>query len=203
MVNGLAWTSVGGELLPIEVAAMEGTGKLELTGSLGDVMQESAKAAVTCIRSHASSLGINSDFYKTMDMHIHAPEGAVPKDGPSAGITMATAIFSALSGKPVKRNVAMTGEITLRGNVLAIGGLKEKSMAAYKAGIKTVIIPKDNEPDLQDVDPIVKEKINFVPVGSFSEVLSVAIADVPVIADKEWNSVTNNEIAKDTQTLRQ
>ena len=203
VVNGLAWTSVGGELLPIEVAAMEGTGKLELTGSLGDVMQESAKAAVTCIRSHASSLGINSDFYKTMDMHIHAPEGAVPKDGPSAGITMATAIFSALSGKPVKRNVAMTGEITLRGNVLAIGGLKEKSMAAYKAGIKTVIIPKDNEPDLQDVDPIVKEKINFVPVGSFSEVLSVAIADVPVIADKEWNSVTNNEIAKDTQTLRQ
>ncbi len=203
VVNGLAWTSVGGELLPIEVAAMEGTGKLGLTGSLGDVMQESAKAAVTCIRSHASSLGINSDFYKTMDMHIHAPEGAVPKDGPSAGITMATAIYSALSGKPVKRDVAMTGEITLRGKVMAIGGLKEKSMAAYKAGIKTVIIPKDNEPDLQDVDPVVKEKINFVPVSSFSQVLSVAIADVPVIADKEWNSVTNNEIVKDTPTLRQ
>ncbi|MEE1061375.1 MAG: endopeptidase La, partial [Ruminococcus sp.] len=203
VVNGLAWTSVGGELLPIEVAVMEGTGKLELTGSLGDVMRESAKAAITCIRSHASSLSVNSDFYKTMDMHIHAPEGAVPKDGPSAGITMATAIYSALSGKPVKRDVAMTGEITLRGKVMAIGGLKEKSMAAYKAGIKTVIIPKDNEPDLQDVDPVVKEKINFVPVSSFSQVLSVAIADVPVITDKQWNSVVGNETAKDTQSLRQ
>lgn len=138
-----------------------------------------------------------------MDMHIHAPEGAVPKDGPSAGITMATAIYSALSGKPVKRDVAMTGEITLRGKVMAIGGLKEKSMAAYKAGIKTVIIPKDNEPDLQDVDPVVKEKINFVPVSSFSQVLSVAIADVPVITDKQWNSVVGNETAKDTQSLRQ
>ncbi|MEE1219394.1 MAG: endopeptidase La [Ruminococcus sp.] len=187
LVNGLAWTSVGGELLPIEVAVMDGTGKIELTGSLGDVMQESAKAAITCIRSHADVLNISSDFYKTKDIHIHAPEGAVPKDGPSAGITMATAIYSALSGKTVSHNVAMTGEITLRGKVLAIGGLKEKSMAAFKSGVKTVIIPKANEADLQDVDVAVKEKICFVPVESFSEVVAIAINDSVKLTDKEWN----------------
>lgn len=203
VVNGLAWTSVGGELLPIEVAVMEGTGKLELTGSLGDVMQESAKAAVTCIRSHADSLKINAEFYKNKDIHIHAPEGAVPKDGPSAGITMATAIYSALSGKPVRRDVAMTGEITLRGNVMAIGGLKEKTMAAYKSGIKTVIIPKENEPDLQDIDPVVKEKLIFVPVTSFSQVVTSAIIDVPVISEKQWNAVLSDTVAEEPKSIRQ
>lgn len=175
VVNGLAWTSAGGELLPIEVAVMEGTGKLLLTGSLGDVMQESAKAAITCIRSHADSLGIDAGFYKTKDIHIHAPEGAVPKDGPSAGVTMATAIYSALSLSPVRHDVAMTGEITLRGKVLAIGGLKEKSMAAYKYGIDTVFIPKQNERDVSDFDEAVKQKINFVPVENFTDVLAGAI----------------------------
>ncbi|MDP4120189.1 MAG: endopeptidase La [Bacillota bacterium] len=175
VVTGLAWTSVGGETLPIEVAVMNGTGKLELTGSLGDVMQESAKIAVSCIRNHADELNINDSFYKDMDIHIHAPEGAVPKDGPSAGITMATAIYSVLSRKPVKHNVAMTGEITLRGKVLPIGGLKEKSMAAYRLGIKTVIIPKDNYPDLYEVDPVVKSQIDFIPVETFADVLKIAI----------------------------
>lgn len=172
VVNGLAWTSVGGELLPIEVAVMDGTGKVVLTGSLGDVMQESAKAAITCIRSHAAALGIDADFYKTKDIHIHAPEGAVPKDGPSAGITMATAIYSALSSKPVRHDVAMTGEITLHGKVLAIGGLKEKSMAAYKNGIGTVFIPKQNERDITDFDETIKEKVNFIPVENFTEVIN-------------------------------
>ena len=176
VANGLAWTSVGGELLPIEVAVMEGTGKLVLTGSLGDVMQESAKAAITCIRSHADSLGIDADFYKNKDIHIHAPEGAVPKDGPSAGITMATAIYSALSSKPVRHDVAMTGEITLRGKVLPIGGLKEKSMAAYKYGIDTVIIPKQNERDISEFDEAVREKIRFVTVEDFTDVIAGATA---------------------------
>ncbi len=176
VVNGLAWTSVGGELLPIEVAVMDGTGKVVLTGSLGDVMQESAKAAITCIRSHAKALGIDSDFYKTKDIHIHAPEGAVPKDGPSAGITMATAIYSALSAKPVRHDVAMTGEITLRGKVLPIGGLKEKSMAAYKNGIDTVFIPKQNERDISEFDEAVKSKVHFVAVEDFTEVISGATA---------------------------
>lgn len=176
VVNGLAWTSVGGELLPIEVAVMDGTGKIVLTGSLGDVMQESAKAAITCIRSHAKLLGIDSDFYKTKDIHIHAPEGAVPKDGPSAGITMATAIYSALADKPVRHDVAMTGEITLRGKVLAIGGLKEKSMAAYKYGIDTVFIPKQNERDISEFDTAVREKVHFIPVENFTDVIAGATA---------------------------
>ncbi len=176
VVNGLAWTSVGGELLPIEVAVMDGTGKIVLTGSLGDVMQESAKAAITCIRSHAKLLGIDSDFYKTKDIHIHAPEGAVPKDGPSAGITMATAIYSALADKPVRHDVAMTGEITLRGKVLAIGGLKEKSMAAYKYGIDTVFIPKQNERDISEFDTAVREKVHFIPVENFTDVIACATA---------------------------
>ena len=176
LVNGLAWTSVGGEILPIEVAVMDGTGKIVLTGSLGDVMQESAKAAITCIRSHAKALGIDADFYKTKDIHIHAPEGAVPKDGPSAGITMATAIYSALAEKPVRHDIAMTGEITLRGKVLPIGGLKEKSMAAYKHGIDTVFIPKQNERDISEFDAVIKEKVNFIPVDDFTDVISAATA---------------------------
>lgn len=190
VVNGLAWTSVGGELLPIEVAVMKGTGKIELTGSLGNVMQESAKTAITCIRSHADVLNIDSDFYKNKDIHIHAPEGAVPKDGPSAGITMATAIYSALSLKPVRHDIAMTGEITLRGRVLPIGGLKEKSMAAYKHGVSTVIIPKENEPDLQDVDKAVREKVRFIPVENIKDVIALAVNDTVSVSEKEWNNIT-------------
>ncbi|MBQ1507106.1 MAG: AAA family ATPase, partial [Ruminococcus sp.] len=204
VVNGLAWTAMGGELLPIEVSVMEGTGKLELTGSLGDVMQESAKIAVTCIRSHASALGINPDFYKTKDIHIHAPEGAVPKDGPSAGITMATAIYSALSVKAVRHDVAMTGEITLRGKVLPIGGLREKSMAAYKHGISTVIIPKANKNDLEELETEVAEKINFVPVESLGEVLKIAVTNPVIVNESEWNPVEPSLIAAESvASLRQ
>ncbi|MEE0763190.1 MAG: endopeptidase La [Acutalibacteraceae bacterium] len=176
-VNGLAWTSVGGELLPIEIAVMQGTGKIELTGSLGDVMKESAKTAVTCIRSHADELNIDPMFYSTKDIHIHAPEGAVPKDGPSAGITMATALYSALSNKKVRHDIAMTGEITLRGKVLPIGGLNEKSMAAYKNGVKTVIIPKENSRDLAEIDEEVKNNVTFIPVSDIKEVLKIAVLD--------------------------
>ncbi len=183
VVNGLAWTSVGGTLLPIECAVMKGSGKIELTGSLGDVMQESAKAAITCIRTRAAMYGINPDFYKDNDIHIHAPEGAVPKDGPSAGITMATAICSALSCGLVRHDFAMTGEITLRGKVLPIGGLKEKAMAAFKAGIRNVIIPKDNVRDIADIDDTVKEFINFIPVSTIEEVIKFAIK--PVAKTKE------------------
>lgn len=184
VVNGLAWTSAGGTLLPVEVAVMPGDGKLQLTGSLGDVMQESAKTAVTCIRSHSQLLNIDSDFYKTKDIHIHAPEGAVPKDGPSAGVTMATAIYSALSMRPVRRDIAMTGEITLRGKILPIGGLKEKSMAAYKSGIKTVYIPKDNIPDLEEIDPVIKESVTFIPVEYFTDILKGATYEPVVATDK-------------------
>ena len=175
VVTGLAYTTVGGETMPIEVNVMEGVGKVELTGLLGDVMKESAHAAVSYIRSRASDYGIEEDFYKTKDIHIHVPEGAVPKDGPSAGVTMSTALISQLSGKAVRNDVAMTGEITLRGRVLPIGGLKEKSMAAYKAGIKTVIIPKDNVPDLYEVDSVVKENIEFKPVETIDEVIAIAM----------------------------
>ncbi|MEG2720842.1 MAG: S16 family serine protease, partial [Oscillospiraceae bacterium] len=175
VVNGLAWTSVGGEMLKVEAISMEGTGKLELTGSLGDVMKESAKAAYSYIRSKSNELSINSDFYKTKDVHLHFPEGAVPKDGPSAGIAITTALVSTLSGNPVRSNIAMTGEVTLTGRVLPIGGLKEKSMAAYKAGVKTVIIPDDNLSDLDEIDKVVKDKINFIPVSNVNEVLKIAI----------------------------
>ncbi len=175
VTNGLAWTSVGGEILPIEVAVMDGTGKIELTGSLGDVMQESAKTAITCIRSRCKEYGIDPEFYKNKDIHIHAPEGAVPKDGPSAGITMATAICSALTDIKVNHKIAMTGEITLRGRVLPIGGLKEKSIAAYKNGIKTVIIPSKNIPDLVEIDPIVRENIHFIAVDTIDEVLNLSL----------------------------
>ena len=201
IVNGLAWTSVGGEILPIEVAVMEGTGKIELTGSLGDVMQESAKTAITCIRSHAAVLGIDSDFYKNKDIHIHAPEGAVPKDGPSAGITMATAIYSALTLKPARHDIAMTGEITLRGNVLPIGGLKEKSMAAFKNGITTVIIQKDNEPDLEDVDKAVLEKVKFIPVRNFSEVVALAVNNTVRITDNQWNGIDMTAVRSASKTV--
>lgn len=175
VVNGLAWTSVGGEILQVEVAVVEGTGKIELTGSLGDVMKESAKAAVTYVRSCCQKYSIDPDFYKTKDIHIHFPEGAVPKDGPSAGVTITTALVSALANVPVRGDVAMTGEVTLRGRVLAIGGLREKTMAAYRHGIKTVLIPKENEPDLHEIDPVVKENIRFVPAEEVSTVLDTAL----------------------------
>ncbi len=174
-VNGLAWTSVGGTLLPLECVVMPGSGKLELTGSLGDVMQESGKAAVTAIRTRAEKYNIDPDFYKDRDIHIHALEGAVPKDGPSAGVTIATALCSALTGIPVRADVAMTGEISISGKVLPIGGLKEKSMAAYKAGIHDVIIPKENERDLAEFDPEIRENISYHPVESVDEVLELAL----------------------------
>ncbi|MBQ3236772.1 MAG: endopeptidase La [Oscillospiraceae bacterium] len=176
LVNGLAWTSVGGDMLQVEVAVLDGNGKIELTGNLGDVMKESAKAAISFVRSCTEKYGIDHDFYKTKDIHIHVPEGAVPKDGPSAGVTLTTAIISALSGIPVRRDVAMTGEITLRGRVLAIGGLREKTMAAYRAGVKTVLIPEDNLPDLEEVDPVVKKAITFVPAKEVETVLETALA---------------------------
>ena len=175
VVNGLAWTSVGGDMLEIESAVLKGTGKLELTGSLGDVMQESAKAAVSYIRSKADELPLNANFYKDSDIHIHVPEGATPKDGPSAGVTIATSLVSALTGRKVRKDVAMTGEITLRGRVLPIGGLKEKSMAAYRAGIKTVVIPHGNIADLDEVDAKVKEAITFEPVKTVDEVWNIAL----------------------------
>ena len=176
-VNGLAYTALGGDILRIEVAAMPGTGKLELTGSLGDVMKESARAAMSCIRQRSTALGIDPDFYKNMDIHIHVPEGAVPKDGPSAGVTIATALVSELTGKKVKRDVAMTGEITLRGNVLAIGGLKEKSMAALKAGVKTVLVPRENKNDITEVDQSVKDGIEFILLDTIDDALKSALTE--------------------------
>ena len=179
-VNGLAWTSVGGTMLPIEVSVLDGTGKIELTGNLGDVMKESAKTAVSYIRSKASEYGIDEDFYKNKDIHIHAPEAAVPKDGPSAGLAITTAIVSELTGIAIKSNVAMTGEISLKGKALAIGGLKEKSMAAYKAGCDTVIIPQDNKKDLEEISDEVKQVIDFISVKNFDEVLPIALVSRPI-----------------------
>ena len=170
MVNGLAWTEAGGEILEVEVNVMEGSGKLELTGNLGDVMKESAQTALSCLRSRADALGIEKDFYKTKDIHVHFPEGAVPKDGPSAGIAMATALMSALTDRKIKAGIAMTGEITLRGRVLPIGGLKEKTMAAKRYGIHTVLIPKDNVRDLEEIDQTVRAALRFVPVETVDQV---------------------------------
>ncbi|MGN0452750.1 MAG: endopeptidase La [Ruminococcus sp.] len=201
VANGLAWTSVGGEILPIEVAVLEGTGKIELTGSLGDVMQESAKTAITCIRSRCEQYGIDKNFYSKKDIHIHAPEGAVPKDGPSAGITMATAICSALADIPVRHDLAMTGEITLRGRVLPIGGLKEKSMAAYKSGIRTVIIPDKNLADINEIDSAVKDKVKFIPVSTIGEVLDIALQK-PETAKSKSRSAKNSKVTN-SSTIRQ
>lgn len=185
VTNGLAWTSVGGETMPIEVSIMPGTGKIELTGSLGDVMKESARIAISYIRSNCDKLMIKPNFYKLYDIHIHAPEGAIPKDGPSAGVTMATSMLSSLLNKPVKSDIAMTGEITLRGKVLPIGGLKEKTMAAYRAGIKTVIIPEDNSPDLVDIDPVVKNSLEFILADKLDTVFKNAL--------EQYESVGNNK----------
>ena len=175
LVTGLAWTSVGGETLEVEVNVMDGSGKLELTGNLGDVMKESVHAAMSYIRANASSLGVAPDFYKTKDIHVHFPEGAVPKDGPSAGVTVTTAIVSALTGISVRRDVAMTGEVTLRGRVLRIGGLKEKTMAALRHGIRTVIIPADNERDLEEIDQTVRRQLNFISARTVDTVLAAAL----------------------------
>ena len=181
IINGLAWTSVGGELMQLEVSVMEGTGKIELTGSLGDVMKESAKAAVSFVRANAEKYNIESDFYKTKDIHIHATENAVPKDGPSAGVTITTALISALTGIPVRRDVAMTGEVTIKGRVLAIGGLKEKTMAAYRAGVKTVFIPKANEADIAELDKTVLANVKFIVAERVETVIEGALK----ICDKE------------------
>ena len=188
VVNGLAYTSVGGELLPVECTMMEGTGVLQLTGSLGDVMQESAKAALSWVRSHCTPWGVSAEFFRKHDIHIHVPEGAVPKDGPSAGVTLTTALVSALLSIPVHQNVAMTGEVTLRGRVLPIGGLKEKLMAAYRAGIKTVLIPKENMKDLEDVAQVVLDKLTIQPVDDVEQVLAVAVtANLPVAEVQHGN----------------
>jgi len=175
VVTGLAWTEVGGVTLPVEVSAMEGTGKLQLTGQLGDVMKESAKAGYSYVRANAIKYNIDKDFYKNKDIHIHVPEGAVPKDGPSAGVTMITAMVSALTNKKVRHNVAMTGEITLTGRVLPIGGLKEKSLAAYRAGIDTIIIPRDNEKDIQKIPKSIKNKLKFIIASKVEDVLENAL----------------------------
>ena len=195
-VNGLAYTELGGDMLKIEVAALEGTGKIELTGSLGDVMKESAQIAISYVRSIASEYGIPADFYKTKDIHIHAPEGAVPKDGPSAGVTMVTALVSELAKIPVRRDVAMTGEITLRGKVLPIGGLKEKTMAAYTAGVKTVLIPHSNLKDLKEIDPLARENLQFIPCKTLSDVLANALVQNSTVEifNEALSHITNSDI---------
>ena len=175
VATGLAYTTVGGDTLQIEVTLSSGKGKLSLTGKLGDVMKESAQAALTCVRSKAEELGIDENFHQKYDIHIHVPEGAVPKDGPSAGITIATAIVSALTGKPIRKEVGMTGEITLRGRVLPIGGLKEKTLSAHRAGLTTIILPKDNERDIEDIPESIRKELNFYPVSSVDEVLELAL----------------------------
>jgi ATP-dependent Lon protease len=192
VTNGLAYTEVGGDMLKVEVLPVDGNGKIELTGTLGDVMKESAHIAVTYIRAHAAEYGIPADFYKTKDIHIHVPEGAVPKDGPSAGVTMTTSLVSALSGIPVRHDVAMTGEITLTGRVLAIGGLREKSTAAYTMGIRTLLIPKDNMRDIPELDPTVSAEMTFIPCETLNDVLTNALvkqnaddAVIPVKTDGE------------------
>ncbi len=184
IINGLAWTAVGGEIMQLEVVTMKGSGKVELTGSLGDVMKESATAAVTYVRANAEKYGIDEEFYKNRDIHIHATEAAVPKDGPSAGITITVALISALTGREVRRDIAMTGEITVRGRVLPIGGLKEKSMAAYRGGVNTVFIPKENIPDLDEVDDAVKAHIKFIPAEFADEVINAALLPLDTAEEK-------------------
>ena len=204
VANGLAWTAMGGEILQVEVVSSEGTGKIELTGSLGEVMKESAKTAISFIRAIAKKYDIDADFYKNKDMHIHFPEGAIPKDGPSAGITVATAIFSQLTGYPVRNDIAMTGEITLRGRVLPIGGLKEKTVAAYRSKIKNVIIPEENLPDLEDIDDIVRENLNFIPVANAEKVFESAVifpkaeSKIDLYSDIMPPPAPNNIISKET-----
>ena len=207
VVNGLAWTEAGGEILEVEVNVMEGSGKLELTGNLGDVMKESAQAALSCLRSRAAVLGIEEDFYKTKDIHVHFPEGAVPKDGPSAGIAVTTAMLSALTGRKIRAGIAMTGEVTLRGRVLAIGGLKEKTMAALRNGIGTVLIPKDNVRDLEEIDQTVRAALQFVPVETVDQVFAAALTGMETVPVREETAEPVTAFApareKTEATLRQ
>ncbi len=198
VTNGLAYTEVGGDLLKVEALTVDGSGKIELTGTLGDIMKESARIAVTYIRANAAKFGIPADFHKTKDIHIHVPEGATPKDGPSAGVTMTTSLVSALSGIPVRRDIAMTGEITLTGRVLAIGGLREKSTAAYALGIRTILIPRDNLRDLRDVDPTVRAEVNFIPCDTLSDVLDIALVHTAKLGDS-FNGM-NEEHANDAKS---
>lgn len=198
IINGLAWTQVGGEIMQLEVASMKGTGKVELTGSLGDVMKESARAAISFVRANAEKYGVDPDFYKDCDIHIHATEAAVPKDGPSAGVTITTALISALTNRPVRRDIAMTGEVTIRGRVLPIGGLKEKSMAAYRGGVKTVFIPKANVPDLEEVDSAVKENLEFIPVEFVGDIIDKAL----VTLNSETSDWKMDEKMVVTQSIR-
>jgi ATP-dependent Lon protease len=179
MVTGLAWTESGGETLPIEVSLMPGKGNLQLTGQLGEIMKESAQAAFSYIRSHAKQLGIEPNFQESLDIHIHLPEGAIPKDGPSAGIAMALALVSAITSRPVRGNLAMTGEITLRGRVLAIGGLKEKVLAAVRAGITTVLYPQQTQKDLVEIPKYIHKKVKLIPISHLDEVLKIAFGTVP------------------------
>ena len=183
-VCGMAYTELGGEIMRIEALALDGAGKIELTGSLGNVMRESAQAAMSFVRSRASSLGIDPEFYKKKDIHIHFPEGAVPKDGPSAGVAIAVAIVSELTGIAVRRDVAMTGEITLRGRVLAIGGLREKTMAAYLAGVKTIILPEENRKDESEILPEVKENVEIIYISSADEAVRLALCAEPKAAEQ-------------------
>ena len=202
-VNGLAWTSVGGTLLPIEVSVLDGTGKTVITGNLGDVMQESAKTAISYVRSIADKIGVDGKFYKTKDVHIHAPEAAIPKDGPSAGLAITTALVSELTGIPIRRDIAMTGEISLKGKALPIGGLKEKSMAAYKAGCSTVIIPQDNLKDLSEISEEVKHSVTFEPVTSFSEVMALALKYMPSPSRNIGNNTILSETEQNGETVTQ
>jgi ATP-dependent Lon protease len=200
-VTGLAWTQVGGELLPIEAVVVPGKGRQVKTGSLGDVMQESITAALTVVRSRAKNLGIRPDFHEKTDMHIHVPEGATPKDGPSAGIGMCTAMVSVLTGIPVRADVAMTGEITLRGQVLAIGGLKEKLLAAHRGGIKTVIIPEENERDLKEIPDNVKSEIDIRAVRWIDQVLDIALERMPEpVPDEEWKALSEKAAAESVRS---
>ena len=203
VTNGLAWTPVGGETLMTEVSITPGRGKLIITGKLGDVMQESAQAAMSYVRSRARQLGLSPDFYERIDVHIHVPEGATPKDGPSAGVTIATSLVSALTRVAVKHDVAMTGEITLRGRVMAIGGLKEKSLAAHRAGCRVVIMPKDNEGDLADIPDLVRKKLKFIPVEHVDEVLKIALAvDDPEALFKRLSEVTPTDVFDESTMKR-
>tara|TARA_B110000503_G_C7048095_1_gene371093 strand:- start:76 stop:1041 length:966 start_codon:yes stop_codon:yes gene_type:complete len=197
-VTGLAWTEVGGELLTIEASHVDGKGRIIKTGSLGDVMQESIQAALTVVRSRASSLGIKSNFYEKHDIHIHVPEGATPKDGPSAGGGMAIALISIFTGIPVRADTAMTGEITLRGQILKIGGLKEKLLAAKRGGIKNVIIPKDNEPDLIEMPKQITESLNIIPVEWIDEVVSSALVEEPTPLSKISKTTKDKSSSSDS-----